>query len=135
MSFTTRMNDPFYSILSQGLQRLRGALVLSLTDRRGDVIAQVMVSEGEGVPSNEELGLVHVYGQLAYQQSPSKLSEVTVERGERRWRGHRIYIDQDFYDLWAVCTNDPFHAATLVELSEELQSLEGQLIHLLRGEQ
>lgn len=135
MSFTTKTNDPFYSILSQGLQRLRGVLVLSLTDRRGDVIAQVMVNEGENIPSNEELGLVHVYGQLAYQQSPTQLSEVTVERGERRWRGHRIYVDQDVYDLWAVCMNNPLYTATLVELSEELQSLEDQLLHLLRGEQ
>ena len=134
MSFITKQNDPFYSILSQGLQRLNGALALSLTDRRGDVIAQVM-SEGEGVISHEELGLIHVYGQLAHQQAPSALSEVTVERGDRRWRGQRIYIDQDFYDLWAVCSNDVFHAATLLEIGAELQSLEKELSLLLRGEQ
>ena len=135
MTFISKTNDPFYAILSKCLSGLRGTLALSLTDRRGDIIAQVAVAESDGAPSDEEVGLIHVYGQLAYQQAPDRLSEVTVERGARRWRGHRIYVDQDFYDLWAVCINDPHHAATLIEISQELQSLEAQLIDLLRGEE
>lgn len=133
MTFTSPSHDPFYVLLSQCLHDLRGALAVSLTDRRGDIIAQVTVGQAEGAPSEDELSIMHVYGQLAYQQTPTRLSEVNVERGIRRWQSRRLIVDDDVYDLWLVCSTAGLQAATLVEISTKLDQIEGKLFSLLKG--
>ena len=134
MTFVSSQNDPFYALLSKSLQELRGALSISLTDRRGDIIAKVIAGHGDGVPSDEELSVMHVYGQLTYQQAPTRLSELAVERGSRRWQAKRLIVDDDLYDLWLVCHTDVSYAATSVEMSNKLSDIEAQLISLLRGQ-
>ena len=134
MSFTHRSNDPFYKILSDQLQVIRGGLTISLTDRRGDLISQVTVSEAEGAPSQDELSLIHVYGQLAYQQAPSSLTRLSVERGSYCWFGHQIVVEEDRYDLWIISVNHHIQGTSRAEMELHIQKLEEELLVLLKGE-
>lgn len=134
MTFASPNHDPFYTLLSTSLQDLRGALAFSLTDRRGDIIAQATTGQTDDAPTEDELSVMHVYGQLAYQQAPARLSEVVVERGPRRWQSKRLIVDDDLYDLWIVCKTDVINSATSIEVSRKLSQLEGKLTSLLRGE-
>ncbi len=133
MSSIQHSTDPFYTILSEQLQAIRGGLSVSLTDRRGDLIAKVMRSQAEGAPSEDELSLIHVYGQLAYQQAPSALESLSVERGTHKWFGHRIIVDTDLYDLWFVCVNNAIEGSTHAEMEQHIQRLEKELLVLLKG--
>ena len=134
MSFNHRSNDPFYKILSDQLQLIRGGLTISLTDRRGDLISQVTVSEAEGAPTQDELSLIHVYGQLAYQQAPSALTRLSVERGAFCWFGHRILVGEDIYDLWIISVNHHIQGTSRAEMELHIQKLEEELLVLLKGE-
>ena len=134
MSFTHRSNNPFYKILSNQLQVIRGGLTISLTDRRGDLISLVTLSEAEGAPSQDELSLIHVYGQLAYQQAPSSLTHLSVERGSYCWFGHRIVVGEDIYDLWIISVNHHLQGASRAEMELHIQKLEEELLVLLRGD-
>ena len=134
MSSTHRSNDPIYTILSDRLQVIRGGLTISLTDRRGDLISQVTLSEAEGAPSQDELSLIHVYGQLAYQQAPSRLAHLSVERGAFRWFGHRMTVSEEIYDLWIVSVNHPVQGSTRAEMALHIQNLAEHLLVYLKGD-
>lgn len=134
MSFTQRSNDPIYTILSSQLQVIRGGLTISLTDRRGDLISQVTLTEAEGAPSQDELSLIHVYGQLAHQQAPSPLTHLSVERGPFRWFGHRMMVTGDIYDLWIISKNHPVLGSSRAEMELHIQTLEKDLSLILKGE-
>lgn len=118
-------------LLSKGLSETRGALALSLTDRRGDRIAFATVGQSEGAPDQEGLALIQVYGQLAYQRATSELSELSVIRGDKRWCGRKLIIDDEVYHLWIVGFSDPISAATTFELERTLNMLESELHGLL----
>ena len=133
MSVSTPNANPFQTLLSQCLRETRGALTISLTDRRGDRIAIATVGESAGAPSQEALALVQVYGQLAYQRAPSELSEVSVVHGDKRWTGRELTIADDVYHLWIIGFTDPLSAATLPELERALDALEKKLHRLLNG--
>ena len=133
MSLIPPNANPFYALLSGALYSLRGGLSISLTDKRGDTIAQTTVGEANGAPTDDELSLIRVYGQLAYQQAPQPITELMVERETKRWSSRRLLIDKEEYDLWLVSLNDMTHAATAIEVSETLKSLENRLVTLLSG--
>ena len=134
MSSTHRSNDPIYKILSSQLQVIRGGLTISLTDRRGDLISQVTLSEAEGAPKQDELSLIHVYGQLTYQQAPSRLANLSVERGPFRWFGHRMMVAEDIYDLWIISINHPLQGSSRAEMELHVQKLEEDLLVFLKGD-
>ena len=134
MNLPTSSANPFHTLLSDHLQMIRGALTLSITDRRGDQISSVTIGENAGAPSQEALSLIHVYGQLAYQRAPSELNEISVSRGTWCWNSRELRVDDETYYLWLVCSSDPLSSATSPEIERRLNELESKLQSLLSGQ-
>ena len=132
MTSITHDQDPFYQMLAGALKELQGINTISLTDRHGDQIAVAHAESSPHPTSPEELGLIQVYGQLAFQRSKVIPTEMSASRGNRRWLSKRIDVDGDRYDLWVIWST---LGTTLseAEVSITLRWLESSLQPLLRG--
>lgn len=132
MGIKTSVDDPFYHILSQGASRLGAIDVLSLTDRRGDIIALVNGPQGTASLSPDDLGYIQVYGQLALQHAPHPLLQMSARRGHRRWMSRSIEVNGDRYDLWLSWSTLYEDRLTCVDVELALKHLAQSLLPLLR---
>lgn len=133
MVIKTSIDDPFYHVLSRSASELGEPDALSLTDRRGDIIALVSRGDEASSLSHEELGFIQVYGQLALQHAPEPFELMSVGSRDRRWQSRSIDVDGDRYDLWLVWSTQQTTPLHYVEVELALEKLVDALIPLLRS--